>query len=409
MSLTENRAAAGGSRRTPEALTVPAPRGTCPFTPPPAYERARRHDPVARVTLWNDSPAWVVTRHDHIREVLGDARFSADARRPGFPFLNEGREVLNSGAPTFMRMDDPEHARLRRMLTADFMVKRIDALRPRIQQVTDDLIDRLTARRSAADLVADFALPLPTRVICMLLGVPYEDHDFFQRNSKIALSNTSSANEVDEARHILVAYLVDLARSKGADPDDGVISRLAGRGDVPAEQVAFTSLLLLVAGHETTANMVAMSVLALLRDPAQATRLRERPASIAPAVEELLRYLSVVHAGLPRVATEDVEIGGRTIPAGEGVLLMLNAGNHDDDAFPGADQLDLERDARHHVAFGFGVHQCVGQSLARAELQIALGTILRRLPGLRLGIPFEELDFRDEMLVYGVSTLPVVW
>jgi cytochrome P450 len=393
-----------------ESVAVPAERAQrCPFDPPPSYQRAQHEDPVTRVDLWDGTHCWLVTRYQDVRSVLGDPRFSADATRDGFPFLSPGRKIIGTVGQSFIRMDDPEHTRFRRMLTSDFMLKKMETLRPRIQYIADDLLDRMTAGRTQADLVAEFALPLPSLVICLLLGVPYEDHGYFQSCSRVMLDNRSTPEEIRVAREDLSGYMARLAKQKRVEPDDGIVSRLAGREELTDDEVASMGLLLLVAGHETTANMTSLSVLALLRNPEQLARLQEDPTRIKGAVEELLRYLSIVHSGLPRVATEDLELGGRQIKAGEGVLCMINTANRDEEAFPLADDLDVHRDARRHVAFGFGVHQCLGQPLARAELQIALETILRRLPDLRLAAEFDEIRFRHEMLVYGVHELPVMW
>ncbi|MEU5300693.1 cytochrome P450 [Streptomyces noursei] len=394
----------------PDALSVPASRAPgCPFDPAPGITDAARTEPIARATLWDGSACWLVTSHQDVRTVLGDPRFSADAHRPGFPFLTAGaREIVGAGR-TFIRMDDPDHARLRRMLTADFMVKKVEAMRPEVQQLADDLLDRMTAGRTSADLVTDFALPLPSLVICLLLGVPYEDHEFFQERSRILLSLRSTPEEVRASQDELVEYLTRLAQAKREKPDDGIVSRLVARGELADGDIATMGRLLLVAGHETTANMTALSTLALLRNPDQLARLRAEPALVKGAVEELLRYLTIVHNGVPRIATEDVVVGGRTIRAGEGVLCMINSANRDAGVFPDADALDVARDARRHVAFGFGVHQCLGQPLARVELQIAVETLLRRLPDLRLAVPYEEIPFRDDMAIYGVHSLPIAW
>jgi cytochrome P450 len=390
-------------------FTHPAARGTCPFAPPPAYQQAQQDEPITRVSLWDGAPSWLVTRHQDIKTVLSDARFSSDSTRPGFPFISEGIRQLNTGQPTFIRMDDPEHARLRRMLTGEFMIKKVEALRPEIQRIADDLLDRMTDGRTSADLVHEFALPLPSLVICLLLGVPYEDHDFFQECSRVLLRRDSTAEEVGAAQDRLADYLVKLTDSKRTQPDDGILSRLVARGELTTEEIGAMGRLLLVAGHETTANMTALSVLALLQNPAQLDHLRRHPESVTGAVEELLRYLTIVHSGLTRVATEDVDLGGVRIRAGEGVICMINTANRDQQEFPGADDLDLTRDARRHLAFGFGVHQCLGQPLARLELQIALNTIVSRLPDLRLDVPFEDVPFRGEMLIYGVHALPIAW
>ncbi|MGW2372178.1 cytochrome P450 [Kitasatospora sp. NPDC001683] len=390
-------------------FTHPAARGTCTFAPPPPYRQAQREEPISRISLWDGTPSWLVTRHEDIKAVLSDARFSSDSTRPGFPFVSAGARYLNAGQPTLIRMDDPEHARLRRMLTGEFMIKKVEALRPDIQRIADDLLDRMTAARTGADLVRDFALPLPSLVICLLLGVPYQDHDFFQERSRVMLRRDSAAEDVAAAQRSLVDYLVTLTETKRTQPDDGILSRLVARGELDTQEIAAMGRLLLVAGHETTANMTALSVLALLRNPDQLDHLRRHPEAVTGAVEELLRYLTIVHTGLTRVATEDVDLGGVRIRAGEGVVCMVSVANRDEDQFPDGDALDLTRDARRHLAFGFGVHQCLGQPLAWLELQIALDTLLRRLPELRLAVPFEEIPFRGDMLVYGVHELPITW
>ncbi|MEU8516504.1 cytochrome P450 [Kitasatospora sp. NPDC048722] len=390
-------------------FTHPAARGACPFAPPPAYQQAQQEEPISRVSLWDGTPSWFLTRYDDIKAVLADPRFSSDATRPGFPFISAGARQLSAGQTTFIRMDDPEHAHQRRMLTGEFMIKKVEALRPEIQRIADRLLDDMTAGRTEADLVRDFALPLPSLVICLLLGVPYEDHAFFQECSRVLLRRDSAPEDVDAAQKRLADYLVALTETKRTAPDDGILSRLVERGELTTEEIGAMGRLLLIAGHETTANMTALSVLALLRNPAQLDHLRAHPEAVPGAVEELLRYLTIVHSGLTRVATEDVEVGGVRIRAGEGVICMVSTANRDAEQFPGGDELDLTRDARRHLAFGFGTHQCLGQPLARLELRIALDTVLRRLPGLRLAVPFEDVPFRGEMLVYGLHELPVTW
>jgi len=392
-----------------DTLTYPAARGGCPFAPPPAYQQAQEQRPITPLRLWDGTRAWLVTRHEDVRAVMGDRRFSSDARHSGFPFLSAGRRELAVEQPSFIRMDDPEHARLRRMLTGDFIIKRIEAMRPEIQGIVDGFLDDMTAHQPPADLVQEFALPVPSLVICMLLGVPYQDHDYFQQRSRILLDNRTSAEQVHQARDELSHYLEELAERKEREPDQRIISRLVERGDLSRAEVASMSLLLLIAGHETTANMTALSTLVLLREPAQLARLRAEPQLIKGAVEELLRYLSIVQGGTTRVAVETAQIGGTTIEAGDGVVCMLSTANRDESAFPSAEDLDVGRDARRHVAFGFGVHQCLGQPLARMELQIALETLFRRLPELRLAVPFEQLRFRGDMVVYGLEALPVAW
>ncbi|MDH6122747.1 cytochrome P450 [Kitasatospora sp. GAS204B] len=387
-----------------EEISFPAPREQgCPFDPPPAYRRA-----ATKIALWDGSPCWMVTGYQDVRSALSDRRFSADSRHPAFPFLLPGQEVRRE-KPPFLRLDDPEHSRVRKMLTTDFLIKRVEAMRPEIQRIVDEQLDTMVANGSPADLVAEFALPVPSLVICDLLGVPYEDHEFFQRQSVRLLDSTVPPGEARVAFDLLIAYLTELVAS-GRVGSQGILAKLAARDDLTAEELANNGLLLLIAGHETTAHMTSLSTLALLRNPAQADRLRAEPELINGAVEELLRYLTIVDTGLPRVALEDIELSdGLVVKEGEAVLLMLSIANRDEELFPGGAELDVARDARRHLAFGFGVHQCLGQPLARAELQIALSTLLRRLPQLRLAVPFEEVAFRNETLIYGLKELPVAW
>ncbi|MGY0019687.1 cytochrome P450 [Streptomyces sp. YJ-C3] len=394
----------------PAPLTLPAPYGACPFTPPPACTEAAGRAPVTRWRLPDGAPCWLVTGYHEVRSVLSDARFSADARTPGFPFLSPGQRELATARPSFIRMDDPEHARLRRMVTKDFLVRRVEELRPGIQRIVDERLDAMLAAGRPADLVRDFALPIPSLVICLMLGVPYADHDRFQSLSRTLLDNTASQEDVTSAHGELTSFLERLAELKARDPGDDILSRLAARPDLTPRQVASLGFLLLVTGHESTANMTSISVCALLRDPAQTARLRADPALVPAAVEELLRHLTIIHLGLARAAKEDVEVGGVTIEAGEGVICMLSTANRDPGLF-GADTgtLDLGRDARRHLAFGFGVHQCLGQTLARVELQLILATLLRRVPSLRLAVPDSELAFTTQNIVYGLRELPVTW
>ncbi|MFB7617247.1 cytochrome P450 [Kitasatospora sp. NPDC056181] len=402
------------STPTAPAMLLPAPHDSrCPFSPPPVYTAAARAGSVSRAELLDGSSCWLVTGYREVRTVLSDHRFSADARRPEFPSLVPGRREIAAANPSFLRLDDPEHSRLRRMVTGDFLVKRVEAMRPGIQQIVDEAIDDLTGTGGPADLVARFALPVPSLVICLLLGVPYEDRQLFQDLSRALISTTTAQEEAARAQDEMLDYLGGLAARKRRQPDDDILSRLAARDDLSLREIASTGMLLLFAGHETTANMIGLSTLLLLRDPGQAARLAD-PAALPGAVEELLRHLTIVHTGLPRLALEDVELGGTLIRAGEGVIAMLSTANQDQELFgtPGnrpVDELDVDRDARRHLAFGFGVHQCLGQPLARAELQIALATLFRRLPELRLAAPDDQPAFRTDSLIHGLLELPVTW
>jgi cytochrome P450 len=385
----------------------------CPFDPPPELRRIQAESPITRVRLWDGSSPWLITDYPGQRAVLSDPRFSADVRRPGYPHVTAASQARRKRSRSFISMDEPEHGTYRTMLTGTFMIKKIEALRPRIQRIVDGLIDAMLDGGPPADLVSAFALPVPSLVICELLGVPYAEHAFFQRCSRVLVSSRSTPEEAVAAADELKDYLTRLLDRKAADPKDDLLSRLVTEQAKTMSrcQIADMAMLLLVAGHETTANMIGLGTLTLLQHPDQLAELRESddPKLIAGAVEELLRYLSIVHSGRRRVATEDVEIGGRLIRAGEGVIVATDAGNRDATAFPDPDVLDIHRRARHHVAFGYGVHQCLGQPLARVELQVVYGTLYRRVPTLRQAVPLEEIRFKHDMLVYGVHELPVSW
>jgi cytochrome P450 len=387
----------------------------CPFSPPPGLLALQTEAPIARVRLWDGSSPWLVTRHAEQRALLADRRISRDTERPGFPHPNLAAREREKESRTFIGMDDPEHARLRRLVTPRFTIRRVEELRPAIQRIVDGLIDELLAGPKPADLVQAFALPVPSLVICRLLGVPYADHDFFQANSRIIIHRDSSPDAAREASGKLRRYLDRLVAERLASPGEDLLSRLAidhvKTGELTPQEAAAMGVLLLIAGHETTANMIALGTLALLEHPEQLAALRDagNPQLVAAAVEELLRYLTIVHFGLRRVALADIEIGNRIIRAGDGVILATVAGNRDEQVFADPDRLDIHRDARRHVAFGFGVHQCLGQPLARVELQVAYGTLYRRIPSLRLAVDREQVPFKDDGLVYGVYELPVTW
>jgi cytochrome P450 len=387
----------------------------CPFDPPPAIQSLQSEAPLTRVKLPDGTTPWLVTRYTEQKALLADARVSADVTRPGYPSQVPITESGGSSFISFILMDDPEHARLRRMVTAPFMIKRVEAMRPGVQKIVDDLIDGMLAGPNPVDLVEAFALPVPSLVICQLLGVPYDDHDFFQDNSKVLINRDVTPQERFAAGGQLFQYLDRLIGTKLENPGDDLLSGLVDRidkGELTRQEAAQMGVLMLIAGHETTANMIALGTLALLEHPAQLDLLRssDDPRLVASAVEELLRYLNITHNGRRRVAVEDIEIAGETIRAGEGLIMANDIANRDPSVFADPDQLDLTRqEARRHVAFGFGVHQCLGQPLARMELQVVYSTLYRRIPTLRLAAPLPEIPFKHDGSVYGVYELPVTW
>ncbi|MYQ85662.1 MULTISPECIES: cytochrome P450 [unclassified Streptomyces] len=407
--------APGADARSAELPDYPMPRAAgCPFDPPPDLYALQAQAPISRVRLWDGSTPWLVTRYEDMRTLLGDPRISSDSTRPHYPYQGPGQKERRTQSRAFIAMDDPEHARLRRMVTASFSIKRVEALRPAIQKIVDGLIDAMLAGPKPVNLVQAFALPVPSLVICELLGVPYADHGFFQANSRMLIKRDTTPEQARAATQRLVDYLDGIIGDKLAHPADDLLSTLAERvraGELSRREAVDTGMLLLIAGHETTANMIALGTLALLQHPDQLAQLRDSgdPRLVASAVEELLRHLTIVHSGRRRVALEDIEIGGRTIRTGDGVILANDIGNRDPAGFPDPDRLDIARNPRHHVAFGFGVHQCLGQPLARVELQVVYSTLYRRIPALQLAVDLDEIPFKHDGLVYGVYELPVTW
>ncbi|WP_372349167.1 cytochrome P450 [Streptomyces sp. KL116D] len=394
----------------PAPVSFPQDRG-CPYHPPAAYAPLREAGPLGRVTFFDGRSVWVVTGHALARDLLADPRLSSNRQRPGFPFPTERLAGVRARRVALLGVDDPEHNAQRRLLIPSFSLKRIGALRPRIQETVDRLLDAMERQGPPAELVSAFALPVPSMVICALLGVPYADHEFFEECSRRLLRGPG-ADDVERARVELDAYLGTLIDRKRQDPGDGLLDELIHRdgpdGPPDREELIAFAVILLVAGHETTANMISLGTYTLLRHPGQLAALRAGDTTTAVAVEELLRFLSIAD-GLLRVAKEDVEVAGSTIRAGEGVVFSTSLINRDGDAFAAPETLDWDRSARHHLAFGFGVHQCLGQNLARAELEIALRTLVERFPGLRLAAPVEEIPHKPGDTIQGMLELPVAW
>ncbi|MCX5149416.1 cytochrome P450 [Streptomyces sp. NBC_00320] len=394
----------------PETVAFPQDR-TCPYHPPAAYQPLREGRPLSRVTLFDGRSVWVVTGHAEARALLSDGRLSADRQNEAFPAPTKRFKGLQNRRTALLGVDDPVHNTQRRMLIPSFTLKRTAALRPAIRQTVDRLIDDMIARGPEAELVSSFALPVPSMVICALLGVPYEDHDFFEAQSRRLLRGPELA-DVEDARSQINGYLADLIERKRTHRGDGLLDELVERrletGETDIDELVSLAAILLIAGHETTANMISLGTFTLLRHPEQLAELRADPSLISVAVEELMRFLSIAD-GMLRVATEDIEIGGVTVRADDGVIFSTSVINRDAAVFEEPDALDWHRPARHHVGFGFGVHQCLGQNLARAEMEIALGTLFARLPGLRLAAEPDRIPFRPGDTIQGMVELPVAW
>ncbi|WP_405865360.1 cytochrome P450 [Streptomyces sp. NBC_00005] len=395
-----------------EPVAFPQDR-TCPYHPPTGYEPLRAARPLSRITLYDGRPAWLVTGHALARDLLADQRLSTDRTHPDFPAPTERFSAVKNRRVALLGVDDPKHRTQRRMMVPSFTLRRAVELRPQIQRIVDERLDAMVAQGPPAELVSAFALPVPSMVICALLGVPYTDHEFFEGQSRRLLRGPAVA-DVEDARNQLDAYFEKLIdhKQKQAEPGDGVLDELVHRqlreGELDRQEVIAFATILLVAGHETTANMISLGTFTLLQHPERLAELRGDPKLLPDAVEELMRMLSIAD-GLLRRATQDIEAGGTTIRAGDGVVFATSVINRDEDVYPAPDTLDWHRSARHHVAFGFGIHQCLGQNLARAELEIALHTLFHRLPTLRLAVPADEIPFKPGDTIQGMLELPVTW
>jgi cytochrome P450 len=389
------------------------PPRTCPLDPPERLAELRDHDPVSTVHMWDGRPAWLVTRYEHAYAALRDPRFSADAANPGFPSLSPGRTVPILRR-SFSRMDDPKHAELRQLVAPRFSAVEVERLRPEIQRVVDRQVDHLLGAGRPADLVAEFAQPVATTVLSQLIGIPPDAMAFFLGHAETVISRTMVASETATAEVAMHGLLDALVTEQERAPGDTLIGRLVVNelrtGTISHDELVRIVHLLIIAGFENPANMMGLGVLSMLMHPAWFDAVGSQPERLADRVEELLRYHSIAnHDGVPRVAAEDITLGGVTIRAGDGVIVSLASGNRDEEVFGKAAELDLDRDAHRHLAFGQGAHMCPGRWLARAELQISLSTVAVRIPTLRLAVPVEDIPFREDMHSYGVYELPVTW
>jgi cytochrome P450 len=357
--------------------------------------------------MWNGQQVWSVSRYQDIRAALVDPRLSAETLPDLFGESSDAPVV-------FARIDDPEHHRLRRMMTSQFTFRRTEAMRPQIQELVDKYLDAMIDKGPPADIVRDFGLPVPSLVIALLLGVPPEDLELFQHNSTAGLEVNSTDEQRAQGFIEMYVYIQELVARKEREPGDDLISRLitdyVATGQLDYNTVAVNGVIMMLAGHETTANMISLGTVALLEHREVFERLGQADdaAVIANAIEELLRYLSIVHAQVDRIATEDLILGGQQIRTGDRLLMNLPAGNWDSEFVDSPETLDIGRNVRGHVAFGYGTHQCIGANLARVEMQVAFSTLARRLPGLQLAVPPDELKFKDAD-IYGMKELPVTW
>ncbi|KZM73122.1 cytochrome P450 [Nocardia terpenica] len=388
------------------AVTLPLVRDPDrPFDPPAELAELCRTRPLTRMTFPDGHLGWLVTGHEVARAMVADPRFSVRYELMHNP-LNDVDMIGIPAAPGDLSgVDAPQHTRLRRALTAQFTVRRMNLLTERIRQITDEHLDAMARHGGPIDLVEYYAAPIPALMICELLGVPYGDHDFF-REQISAVTAPESIEAMGEAWTRLAEYIKELAVAKRAAPTDDVLSTLTTT-DLTDEELAGMGTFLLGAGMETTRSMIALGTFALLEHREQFDALRGDPDLAEGAVEELLRYLSIAHTG-GRTALEDLELAGETIREGETVAIAVNAINRDPRRFDDPDTLDIRRRAVGHLAFGHGVHQCLGQQLARVELRVALPALAIRFPTLRLAVPRTEVSLRIGNIL-GVDRLPVTW
>jgi cytochrome P450 len=391
----------------------PPPR-THPVEPPSEYGWLREHAPVTRVRLADGRGAWLITRHDDVRQVYADnVNFSSDRTQPGFPVRAAAATTYTDNPLSLIGMDGADHAEMRRALMSEFTSKRIMALQPRIQKIVDGFVDEMMAGERPVDLVESLAVPVPVMVICEHLGVPFAERGYFRGlTTKVVDPQTVDA-ERTAASGALMSYLNDLAATKARQPGDDLISRQLrghdGHGALDRRTVASQAFLLLISGQESTVGMIELGVLALLLHPGQLEEIRAQPAKVVLAVDELLRYITPIEHITCRVAARDVYLRGVLIRAGDGVILCGPAANRDGREFPDPDRLDINRQSRRHVSFGYGPHQCIGQNLARMELRITYETLFRRIPGLRLAVDSSELRFKLLSNFNGLYEMPVTW
>jgi cytochrome P450 len=381
------------------------------------YAQLRTENPVARARTPVGLPVWLVTRYDDARQALNDPRLSKDAT--GFaralerhPLPPERQAVFAQELTHHMLSSDPpDHTRLRKLVSRAFTMRAIAAMRPRIEAIAAGLADQMAAGPPEVDLLDAFAFPLPMSVICDLLGVPDAERATFRRWSNTLLSSDGDGAGRTAAGMAIAQYLSALVAEKRARPADDMLSAIVAVSEdadrLSADETVSMAFLLLVAGHETTVNLIGNGVLALLRRPDRLAELRADPELIPGAVEEFLRYDGPVNLATFRHTTEPVDIGGVPIPAGEVVLVALASADRDPDHYPAADDLDLHRDAAGHLAFGFGLHHCLGAPLARLEGEVAFRTLLARFPDLALAVEPDRLSWRSSILMRGLTRLPV--
>ncbi|SEG88110.1 Cytochrome P450 [Nonomuraea solani] len=398
-----------------QVLRYPIP-SEAALEPPKEWAELRGTCPVAHVRLPSGDQATLLTRYEDVKEVLADPRFTRQLNAPDAARLSaEGGGVFSSEFAAIIPDSGEEHLHWRRLVGKWFTAKRMAALRPRMAQIAEDLLDEMIERGAPGDLKASLGFPLPVYVICDMLGVPAEDRDRFSYWSDTLLNLTRySKSDIDTAQAEFFQYMSEHVAAKREQPGDDLLSELIAvggpeDGGLSDIQILVTGMALLVAGHETTANMIGKMVGMLLADRGQWEKLLADPKLVRTAVEETLRLDANSGFGLPRYLPEETEVSGTHLPKGTTVVCSMASANRDESVFEDADQMDLSRSPNTHLSFGAGAHSCLGQALARTELQVVLEVLLRKLPTLELAVPVAELERVEGLAVGGLATVPVRW
>lgn len=385
------------------------PPRSSPLDPPDVLKQLRARNPVSKVTLWNGKQAWLVTRHADAASVLADPRFSMGRGHPNMPSLAPAQAASSGRWSNMSRFDGTQHAELRRPVSPEFTRGRMEAFRPTIVSVVDAQISKMLAATPPLDFISAFAQPVPSLVVARLLGAPEDDLPLFQEYTQLAFdpdTPVTNMKVIDDELYDRVDHIVTQSERT---PRDDLLGRLVAGGLLDHEGLINVAMLVLTAGHVSTAGVTGLAVLSLLSEPGLFRGLRERPELVPHTVEEVLRYHTVGQFGLRRVATEDVEVAGTLIRSGDGVIIMIPSANRDEHVFDNPDRFDIQREQVRHLGFGTGPHVCLGQWLARFNLQVTIEALTTRVPTLRLAVPFGKLRFQEDRINHGVYELPVSW
>ncbi|MFL4901750.1 cytochrome P450 [Streptomyces sp. MMS24-I2-30] len=395
-----------------EAISFEVPWArTHQFDPPSVFDSLRDECPLARMVYPDGHVGWIATSHELVRKVLGDPRFSHSLEIGHFPVTHQGQVVSNHPKipGMFIHMDPPDHTRYRRLLTSEFTVRRTSLLKSHVEAFAAEQIHVMRECGAPADLVTHFARPLVLRSLCELLGLSYSERGEFEHAPTLQHDPDSKPEEYAAAYERASSFFTEVIARKRKQPEDDLISRLIAAGQLTTEELCNIVVLLLFAGYETTESTLSVGVFALLHHADQLAAVRADPAALDTAIEELLRYITVNQYQTYRTALETIELNGETVKKGDTVTVSLPAANRDPEKFECPQKLDVGRDATGHVAFGFGIHQCLGQNLARVELRAGLSALLQAFPGLRLAAAIDEIPLRLKGSVFAVENLPVSW